>query len=536
MNPYLDKTYAQSLAHLADRFGPRDALVFRGRRWTFADVRREVDRASARLLTLGLDKQDKVALWMSNRPEFIWYWLAAGQIGLVAVVLNTRLTAEETAYQLEQSETRAILLPGPGGFRNFAADLTSICPELVTARPGEITSARLPLLRHAISLDRPDPAIGGLTDWSAFDPPAAGPLPVETDILQPTMIVYSSGTTALPKGVLLTHVVWRKAADHGHRFAQTADDRLYLCMPLFGIMGNVNGILTFWTNGSAVVLDDGFDEVRTMRAIQDERCTVIYLMPIMLEKLLQHPQRASFDLGSLRSGTVVTNDASVLQRAVCELGLRDLYSTYGMSELSSVALRTYSHEPLETRLGWHGTPMPDVEVRIADPDTNRPIADGEVGEIQARGYSVTPGYYRKPEETRASRTQDGWFKTGDAGVRRADGTFKFLSRLKDGYKYNGFNVSTVEVEATLLRHPAIAAAAVLGVPDRKAGEIGFAFIVPREGCTVDEGEVQAYLRPLLASYKRPRRVVVLDELPLTAGTGKVQKFKLKELALTLPAA
>ena len=150
-----------------------------------------------------------------------------------------------------------------------------------------------------------------------------------------------------------------------------------------------------------------------------------------------------------------------------------------------------------------------------------------------RGYCVTPGYYRNPEETRASRTGDGWFKTGDAGLRRADGNFKFLSRLKDGYKYNGFNVSTVEVENTLLRHPEITAAAVLGIPDPRAGEIGFAFVVAHAGGTVNERELQSYLRPLLASYKRPRRIVLVDELPLTAGTGKVQKFKLKELALTM---
>lgn len=539
MNPFLDNTYAQSLALLAERFGQRDALVFRGRRWSFAAARREIDKASARLLTLGLQKQDKVALWMPNRPEFVWCWLGAAQLGLVAVMLNTRLTPEETAYQLEQSDTRALLMAGPGGFRDFARDLVAICPEVVTAQPGKLASARLPKLRHAICLDPPDPTIAGLTDWSGFEPPPGEALPVENDPAQPAMIVYSSGTTALPKGVVLTHCVWRKAADHGHRFNQTADDRLYLCMPLFGIMGNVNGILTLWTHGSAVVLEDGFDEFVAMRDIQNERCTIIYLMPVMLEKLLQHPEKHRFDLSSLRSGTVVTNDASVLERAIVELGLRELYSTYGMSELSSVALRSYGHDPIEVKLNSHGTPMPDIEVRIADPETNQPLADEQIGEIQVRGYCVTPGYYRKPDETRASRTSDGWFKTGDAGLRRPDGNFKFLSRLKDGYKYNGFNVSTVEVEVVLLRHPAITAAAVLGIPDRAAGELGFAFVVARDGAATDEAKIQAYLRPLLASYKRPRRIVMVDALPLTAGTGKVQKFKLKELALKLspkPAA
>jgi fatty-acyl-CoA synthase len=533
MNIFTGKTYAQSLAHLAEHFAHRDALFFRGRRWSFETVRREVDKASARLATLGLQKQDKIALWIPNRPEFIWYWLGAAQLGLVAVVLNTRLTPDETAYQLDQSETRALIMAGASEFRDFGHDLALICPEILTARPDNLVSNRLPNLRHAICLDPPVPAIQGLTDWSALEPITATILPLENDPNQPAMIVYSSGTTALPKGVVLTHCVWRKAADHGHRFNQTADDRLYLCMPLFGIMANVNGILTCWTQGSAVVLEDGFDELAAMRDIQNQRCSLIYLMPVMLERLLQHPDRAQFDLSSLRSGTVVTNDPTVLERAIIELGLRDLYSTYGMSELSSVALRSSWHDPIEVKLNTHGTPMPDIEVRIADPETNLALADDQIGEIQVRGYGVTPGYYLKPEETRASRTSDGWFKTGDAGVRRADGNFKFLSRLKDGYKYNGFNVSTVEVESVLLRHPSIAAAAVLGIPDRTAGEIGFAFVVARAGKTVDEAEIQSYLRALLASYKRPRRIVPVAELPLTAGTGKVQKFKLKELALTM---
>jgi acyl-CoA synthetase (AMP-forming)/AMP-acid ligase II len=169
-------------------------------------------------------------------------------------------------------------------------------------------------------------------------------------------------------------------------------------------------------------------------------------------------------------------------------------------------------------------------VRIADPDTNKPLPVGETGEIQVRGYNVTPGYYNKPTETAAARTPDGWFKTGDSGYARPDGNVKFISRLKDGYKHNGFNVSTLEVESVLKRHPAVAAAAVVGIPDATTGEIGVAFVVPREGQSIDVAELAEFARPILASYKRPERIVTLDELPLTAGTGKVQTRQLKEMA------
>lgn len=533
MNAFSGLTYGQSIAAIATRFGERNALTFHGRRWNFREAKQEIDRASARLASLGLQRQDKVGIWMPNRPEAIWYWLGAAQMGCVAVFFNTRLTQDEIAYQLGQSDTRAVIVPGPDNHRDYLVDIAKLCPELATVAPGALRNAAFPELRHVISIDRPSSPVAGAHDWS--QPPSSElPLPsMETDIQAPATIIYSSGTTALPKGVVLTHIVWRKAFDHGVRFEQTEDDRLWLCMPLFGIMSNVNGVLTFWTHGSSIVLEDRFEPQAALRAIQDEGCTTAYLMPVMLEKILAQPDFKTFDLSRLRAGTVVTNDPDVMARAVNELGMSGLYSTYGMSELSSVVLRSFSSDALEVKLQSHGRPMPDIEVRIADPDSNERLPPGREGEIQIRGYNVMPGYYRKPVETAAAFTSDGWFKTGDAGVEREDGNFRFISRLKDGYKYNGFNVSTLEVEAALRRHPDIAAAAVVGIPDPTAGEMGIAFVVAREGRTIETNSVAEFLKPMLASYKRPQRIVVLDELPLTAGTGKVQTRQLKELGRDL---
>lgn len=533
MNAFAGLTYGQSIASLARRFPARNALTFHGRRWNFQQAKDEIDRASARLASLGLQRQDKVGIWMPNRPEAIWYWMGVAQMGCVAVFFNTRLTQDEIAYQLRQSDTRALLVPGPDGHRDYLSDIVELWPELATATSGALRSEAFPELRHVISLDPPSSPVAGAHVWSS--PPSVNlPLPpMETDILAPATIIYSSGTTALPKGVVLTHIVWRKAFDHGVRFEQTEEDRLWLCMPLFGIMSNVNGVLTFWTHGSSIVLEDRFEPQAALRTLQDEACTTAYLMPVMLEKILAQPNFKSFDLSRLRTGTVVTNDPDVMARAVNELGMSGLYSTYGMSELSSVVLRSFSHDPLEVKLQSHGSPMPDIEVRVADPDSNERLPPGREGEIQIRGYNVMPGYYKKPAETAAAFTSDGWFKTGDAGVEREDGNFRFISRLKDGYKYNGFNVSTLEVEAALRRHPDIAAAAVVGIPDPTAGETGIAFVVAREGCRIDTTSIAEFLKPILASYKRPQRIVVLDELPLTAGTGKVQTRQLKELGRDL---
>ncbi|MGE0658669.1 MAG: AMP-binding protein [Reyranellaceae bacterium] len=529
MNPFAGLTYGGAISAIAERFSDRNALSFHGRRWTFRQVKREVDVASARLASLGLRRQEKVALWMPNRPEAIWYWLGAAQMGCVAVFLNTRLTRDEVAYQLSQSDSRVLLLQGADSHRDYLADVLELCPELATAAPGTLRNPAVPELRHVVSVDRPTMAASGLTDWSMAGSSDL-PLPaMETDILAPATIIYSSGTTALPKGVVLTHVVWRKAFDHGPRFDQTADDRLWLCMPLFGIMANVNGVLTFWARGSSIVLEDRFEPRTALSTIQDEACTTAYLMPVMLEKMLAQPDFRSFDLSHLRTGTVVTNDPDVMMKAINELGMSGFYSTYGMSELSSVVLRSFSGDTLEVRLNSHGRPMPDIEVRIADPDTGEPLPVGQQGELQVRGYNIMAGYYKKSAETEAAFTANGWFKTGDAGVEREDGNFRFISRLKDGYKYNGFNVSTVEVEAALRRHPAIAAAAVVGVSDPTAGEIGIAFVVAHHGREIETEAVAEFLRPILAPYKRPQRIVALDELPLTAGTGKVQTRRLKEI-------
>ncbi|MBP8294966.1 MAG: AMP-binding protein [Burkholderiales bacterium] len=539
MNAFVDKACGPALAHLAERFGDRQALKYQGRSWTFREVKGEVDRASARLVSLGLQPGDKVAVWMPNRPEYLWVWLGAAQIGLVAVLLNTRLKRDEITYQLRQSEAAAVVVPGPGAFRDFLGDLRAICPEAAAGTLRAGGCAALPSLRHVVCVDAAGPGAVSPIEWSRIAASDA-PLRYVTDVDQPAQIAYSSGTTALPKGALLTHRMWRKAADHGGRFMQTAEDRLYLCVPLFGILANVNGVLTFWSRGSCVVLAERFEAEVALTDLAAERCTVTYLLPIMVEQMLAHPRFREFDLSALRTGLVATNNPAILEAAVTRFGMREMFASYGMTETSSAVTRTFATEPLEVRINTQGRPLPDIEVRIADPETGAAVGPGVVGEIQVRGYPVTPGYYNDPAATRAAFTADGWFKTGDAGSLRADGNLQFAQRLRDGYKHNGFNVATAEVEFALIQHPDIEAAAVLGMPDGAHGEVGVAFVVMRGGAPLDAGAVVAFLEPRLASYKLPRHVFAVDELPLTGGTGRVQKFRLKaqaaELIARVPAA
>lgn len=528
-NPFVGMTTGQALDKLAEQHGDRLALSFHGRDWSFAQMRQEIDRAARRLYSIGIRAGDKVVVWLPNRPEFLWYWLGAGQMGAVAVTLNTRLKPEEFTYQIDQSDSKAVIVPGGTDYRDFLGDLAGVCPELLDGTPGDLHCAALTQLRHVVALDPYDAKFKGVTDWSK---PAGElpPAPPAQDPLAPSLIAYSSGTTALPKGAMLNHSVFRKAWDHGERFNQTKDDRLYLCVPMFGILSSINGVLTFWSRGSSVILDDQFDALRMLENLQKWQCTAVYVLPLMIDKMLEHPDFKKYDLSRLRTGIVLSIDPVVFRKAANQLGMREVFTSYGMTETSSAATRTYWHEPLEERITAHGKPLPDIEVRVADPDTNAVLPRGEEGEIQVRGYNVTLGYYNKPEETKRAFV-DGWFKTGDLGIHREDGSIKFLRRVKDGYKHNGFNVATAEVEAAIRQHPDVLDAAVTDLPHSRFGAIGAAFVIPKPGASPSEQAIQEFLKPKLASFKQPAHVFMVGEFPVTAGTGKVQKFKLRELAL-----
>jgi acyl-CoA synthetase (AMP-forming)/AMP-acid ligase II len=529
-NPFVNKTYAESLALIAERFAEREALVFHDQRFTYAELKRHVDAASVRFASLGLERGDRVALWLPNRPEFLWYWLGAAQLGLVVVVLNTRLTLKEMAYQLGQSESRAVLIPGDGAFRPFDAEIKTLCPEIADATPGNLQAAALPELRYVIVCDPLKDRPAGATDWS-------GPLPLDEplpplaqDPYAATLISYSSGTTALPKGALITHCVWRKAYDIGERIDQTPDEKLYLCIPLFGSMAMMNGIAPFLARGSSIVLDERFEPGQMLRKLEQHRCTATHLLPTMVEQLAAHPALPKTDLSNLRIGWVLSDNARILDMVSDDLGIPGVMTGYGLTETTTVLTRNRWDDPRQVRLGTQGYALPDVELRIADPVTGAELPRGEVGEIWARSYCVMKGYYKKPDEFARAMAPGGWFKTGDLGVLDSTGRVTFKGRAGDGYKSRGFNVSPAEVEAAVASHPAVAAAAVVGLPHDAHGTVGIAFVVANENAAASEAELLAWIKPQLSSFKIPERIYLIESLPLTDGTGKVQKFPLRELA------
>ncbi|MFG1465157.1 AMP-binding protein [Xanthobacter sp. DSM 24535] len=522
---------------ICERFADREALVFAEERYSFLEVKQRIDEASRYLLDIGLKPGDRLALWLPNRAEFLWYWMGAAQIGVIVVVLNTRLKLPEVTYQLEQSESCALVLPGRPAFRDFLAEIATLCPELRAQGP-ILSCAALPHLRRVIVCEQPDEAMPGVTLGARFDAPApapGAPLPLATDPDAPALISYSSGTTALPKGALITHCVWRKGYDIGARADLTEQDRLYLCIPLFGSMAMMNAVLPLWTRGGAIVLAERFEADAFLSTVAAERCTCSHFLPPMVEALLAHTGRHDFDLSSLRIGWVLSNDRAVLEAVATALGVPGMLTGYGLTETTTVLTRNRWDDPLEIRLTTQGFALPDVELRIADPETGAAQPPGTPGEIWARGYCITPGYFKKPVETAKAITPEGWFRTGDLGVVDESGRLTYLSRLGDGYKSRGFNVSPAEVEAVLNAHQDVATSAVVGIPHEKWGAVGAAFVVPEAGARPAPEALIDYLRPRLSSFKLPEMVVLVEELPMTAGTGKVQKFKLREHAMALDA-
>jgi fatty-acyl-CoA synthase len=299
------------------------------------------------------------------------------------------------------------------------------------------------------------------------------------------------------------------------------------------VLGCLSGILMFWSHGCGVVLEERFDAGRCIALIKREACTAMHMLPVMIDGILRHPDFSKPEFSRVRLGSILSNDPAVMRKAADQLGLQGAGSGYGMTETTGVVTRFWLDEPMEERLKSHGKPLPGCTVRVVDPDTLQDKKIGEVGEIWIGGYGVMAGYFDKPRETAETITADGWLRSGDAGHMNEDGSLTFLHRLKDGYKHNGFNVSTPEVESVMLQHPAVSAAAVVPIAHARHGEIGVGFVTVKPGASLSGSELMAFLREKLASFKMPADIVVIDEFPRTAGTDKIQKFKLKEQALAL---
>jgi fatty-acyl-CoA synthase len=517
----------------ARRWGAREAICFQHRRWSFADVAAGVDRVARGLIALGVRPGDKVALWMLNRPQWIEAAFAVMKIGAVLVPVNTRLRTDDVAYILDQSDASAVILVERSGPVEYLAMLRELIP-LAGA-------SRLPKLRHTVLLgDEPRPATVGWTELIERGVDVAGgTLAARAAAVDPeglAFLMYTSGTTGFPKGVMHNHRVVRNVTDRAFRLAIGEPDVIMMYLPLFHTFAFTEGMLTSMVSGARQVLTEGFDADESLALIERERATVVHGFDTHFKELCDAHERRPRDVSSIRTGLCAAgmSSSTPIARRARRL-FRGLVSGYGMSEcgvgVAVGALDSTDEQSCEAS----GYPAPGYEFRVVDPASGRDRPVGTPGEILVRGYTLMLGYYDKPEATAAAIDADGWLHTGDMGLFRPDGHLRFVGRYKDMLKIGGENVDPMEVEAYLMGHPAVSVAAVVGYPDERLSEVAVAFVRRAPGQALTEAQVLAHCRGRIASFKIPRHVIFVDDFPMTS-SGKIQKVKLREEALRRLAA
>jgi fatty-acyl-CoA synthase len=542
-NPYLGATAGSMLTDVAARYAGREALVVPDQRISYHEFHRGAERFARALLALGVKKDDKVALWLPNRPTWFFVQYGCALVGAVAVALNPRYKVHELRYILGQSDATTLVLTDHLGPVDYLETLAAVLPGLSDADPGDLVAEDFPCLRRVI-VDADDPYPGCIRLADVLDdadaPEWQGALDrarAEVAPDDPWTILYTSGTTAFPKGAVITH---RNCVPHGWYAGEvmrlTDADRVLHSLPLAGTWGGLCIPLATWTHGAALVLMESFEPGVALDLMERERITVWNAVDTMTAPVLDHPQLSTPERFSLRTGGfgVTGGGRHGLFEAVVErLGVSQAFQPYGMTEVNALAMLHDLDEPMESRALPGVWPADGVEVRVVDPDTGADLPSGQEGELWIRGRLVTPGYYKKPEETARAFTTDGWFKTGDLAVRDDAGRTIFRGRLREVLRISHFMVAPGEIEAYLMTHPQVLQAFVIGIPDPRTNEAAVAYVIPRPGATLSEADVIAHCQGRIASFKIPRHVRIVADVPRTPGPhgDKPQKSKLREMFL-----
>jgi fatty-acyl-CoA synthase len=532
-------TIGQVLDRTAAEFADRDAAVFVSAdvRFTWRQLQARVDEAARGLLALGIERGQHVALWATNVPEWVVLQLATARIGAVLATVNPAYRAFELRYVLRQSDAVALFLVDHYKTSDYYSMLAEVCPELAEAEPGRLSAAEYPNLRWVVSLKSPPPA--GAISWQEMlrrgreiraDRPAECQAALSaTDAIN---IQYTSGTTGFPKAATLTH---RGLLLNGYHVGQcqhfTHEDRVCVPVPFYHCFGCVLGTLGTLTHGAAMIVPgEWFHPTTTLEAIERERATALYGVPTMFIAELQDESFARRDLSSLRTGIMSGSPCpiEVMKQVVEQMGVREITIAYGQTEASPVITQTRAEDPLVLRVETVGRPLPGVEVKLVEPGTGRVVGDNEQGELCCRGHLVMLGYYQHPEATALAIDAEGWLHTGDLALRQPNGYYRITGRIKDLVIRGGENIYPREVEEFLFTHPAVAQAAVFGVPDPKFVEELCAWVKLKPGAAISGEELRQYCRGQLAHFKVPRYVRLVEEFPQTV-SGKIQKYKMREV-------
>lgn len=488
--------------------------VQQNRRLTFAEFDQEAAAAAPVLASLGVTRGDRVAIWSPNRIEWLVVFQAIARLGAIAVPLNPLYGEAELLAAVAHSDPVVVVAAGTN------AESARRLPALAAACAARGLRARF------VGFDGAD---ADELRWANLRGVAVSP-PEPSDADEIAAILYTSGTTGMPKGAAMSHrSLVNSGFFIGERLGYGPDDAVCVPVPLYHTFGLVLGYLAALSHTSAIVLPATvFDPLAVIDAVQRERCTSLYAVPSMFRAVLSHPRATPERFVSLRTGVMAgaACPPALLSDVMDRLHMPEVSVCYGMTEAGTIC-QSAATDPPALRCDTVGSVHPHVETAIVDPDSGRTLERGEVGELRARGYCLMSGYWRNDTATRSIIDADGWIRTGDLATMRADGCVSIVGRLKDMIIVAGRNIDPQEVEEALRAHPRVADAAVVGVPDEVYGEAVCAFVQARAGMPVDSDELRRFCRSRIGAYKSPRYVRPVDELPRTP-TGKVQKFKLRE--------
>lgn len=505
-SPLKDVTLGQLPSILAEQLPQHLALRSPQGEWTFAEFERDTNRVAAGLWAWGIRPGQRVAVWSTNRAEWLMLQFGLAKIGAILVTVNTALRHEELAYLLRQSGSVAIFLEA--GFRgvNYLEELSLIRDQL-------------PELKTVCLLGQ-DPLLGyrGVHFQELLNQGELTPPSISVSLDDCINMQYTSGTTGFPKGVRLSS---RNIVNNGFALGQglgySPEDRLCLSVPLFHCFGCVIGVLASFTHGVGICLVPHFEPGEVLQTVHQNRCTAVYGVPTMFVALLEHEEFQDFDLSTLRTGVMAGSlcPEPLMRQVIDRMNLREMTIAYGLTETSPAVTMTPRHDPISLRTQTVGVALAGVEIRVS-----------ELGELQVRGQNVMIGYHDDPQATARAIDEQGWFSTGDQASIDEKGYVRITGRLKDIIIRGGENIGPKEVEDVLRQHPQVLDVAVYGIPCPKFGE-AVAAAVRWKGGQFDALGLEQFCRQHLAAFKVPRHYRQLEEFPLTA-SGKIQKFRLRE--------
>ena len=519
--PLLGETIGENLRRTVQNAPDAPALVVRhqGYRATYRELWDQVALAARGLLARGVRKGERVGIWAPNRYEWVVTQYATARIGAILVNINPAYKSTELEYALTQSGTSTLLLSR--GFRQ-----SDYCGMLEEVR------GRCPNLRERIVLEDGWDAL--LRDGARVSDADLAEVESTLQFDEPINVQYTSGTTGYPKGATLSHHnILNNGFFIGEALGYGTADRVCIPVPFYHCFGMVLGNLASTTHGACIVVPgEAFDPVAVLEAVEAERCTSLYGVPTMFIAELDHPRFSEFDTSSLRTGIMAGSPCpvEVMKKVQSQMGMREVTICYGMTETSPVSTQSALDDPLDKRVSTVGRVHPHVEIKIIDPATGAVVARGAPGELCTRGYPVMLGYWNNDAATRDAIDAARWMHTGDLATMDADGYVNIVGRLKDMIIRGGENIYPREVEEFLYTHPAVADVQVIGVPSRRYGEEVMAWIKLREGAETTEELLVQFCRGRIATVKIPRYWKFTDAFPLTV-TGKVQKFKMREIAV-----